>query len=114
MIRRPPRSTLFPYTTLFRSVGEGPNRQAVEKLAQKLGVANRCRFTGLCPHSDVLKELADSSVSVIPSRAEAFGFVALESMAVGLPVIASNTGGLAEVIRDGVDGFLVPPGDAQA
>jgi glycosyltransferase involved in cell wall biosynthesis len=95
-------------------VGEGPNRQAVEKLAQKLGVANRCRFTGLCPHSDVLKELADSSVSVIPSRAEAFGFVALESMAVGLPVIASNTGGLAEVIRDGVDGFLVPPGDAQA
>jgi glycosyltransferase involved in cell wall biosynthesis len=95
-------------------VGEGPTRQTVEQLAQKLGVANRCRFPGSYPHSDVLKEMADSAVSVIPSRTEAFGLVGPESMAVGLPVIASKTGGLAEVIRDGVDGFLVPPRDAEA
>jgi len=40
--------------------------------------------------------------------------VALESMAIGLPVIASNTGGLAETVRDGIDGFLVPPAQAEA
>jgi glycosyltransferase involved in cell wall biosynthesis len=95
-------------------VGDGPERQRVQQLAEKLGVAGRCRFVGVRPHSSVLGELAASSISVVPSQSEALGFAAVESMAVGLPVIASRTGGLAEMIRDGIDGFLVPPGDAHA
>jgi L-malate glycosyltransferase len=51
---------------------------------------------------------------IMPSRSEAWGLAALEAMAQGVPVIASNTGGLAEIIQDGVNGRLVPSGDAQA
>jgi glycosyltransferase involved in cell wall biosynthesis len=94
-------------------IGDGPNRLAVEGLAADLGVANRCTFIGNRPHQTALEEMATAAISVVPSRVEAFGFVGLESMAVGLPVIASKTGGLAEVIRDQIDGFLVPPGDAK-
>ena len=94
-------------------IGDGPTRPAVEKLAVDLGIAGRCTFLGACDHRKVLAEMTSAAVSVVPSRAEAFGFVGLESMALGLPVVASKTGGLAEVIRDQVDGFLVPPGDAQ-
>jgi glycosyltransferase involved in cell wall biosynthesis len=95
-------------------VGEGPERAAVEQFAQKLGVANRCCFTGLCPHGEVLNKMANSNICVVPSLAEAYGFVALEAMAAGLPVIASHAGGLTEIVRDGIDGFLVPPGDSAA
>ncbi len=58
--------------------------------------------------------MASSWVVVVPSRAEALGAVNMESLAVGTPVVASDTGGIGEVIRDGVDGFLVAPEDAAA
>jgi len=95
-------------------VGDGPEKSAVEKLAQELGVANRCGFAGVCSHGEVLNQMRNSAISVVPSLVEAYGYVALESMAIGLPVIASNTGGLAETVRDGIDGFLVPPAQAEA
>jgi D-inositol-3-phosphate glycosyltransferase len=58
--------------------------------------------------------MAEASVTAVPSRDEAFGLVALESIAVGTPVVASRVGGLAEIVRDGIDGFLVPPDDPKA
>ncbi|MBD5786534.1 glycosyltransferase family 4 protein [Cellulosimicrobium terreum] len=58
--------------------------------------------------------LGEADVVVVPSRVEPFGNVAVEAMLAGRPVVASRTQGLAEVVRDGVDGVLVPPGDPDA
>jgi glycosyltransferase involved in cell wall biosynthesis len=58
--------------------------------------------------------MAESALTVVPSRSEAFGLVVIESMAVGTPAVASAVGGIPEIIRDGVDGFLVPPDDPAA
>lgn len=95
-------------------VGGGPSQAAYQKLATELGIAERCQFIGGVPHEEVFKRMAASAVTVVPSRSEAFGWVNTESMAVGTPVIASAVGGIVEIIRDGVDGFLVPPDDADA
>lgn len=95
-------------------IGDGPSRPSIERSAAESRIANRCLFLGDCPHEAVLGEMSLAALNVVPSLAEAFGFVGVESMALGLPVIASRTGGLAEIIRDAIDGFLVTPGDATA
>jgi len=101
---------LYPDTKL-EFIGDGSSRAECEKLADQLGVAKNCAFAGSLPHAKVLPGMAGAWATVVPSRSEAFGLVNIESMAVGVPVIGSNTGGIAEVIRDGEDGFLFPPGD---
>jgi glycosyltransferase involved in cell wall biosynthesis len=58
--------------------------------------------------------MAAADVVVVPSRDEAFGIVNVESLAVGTPVVASRVGGISEIVRDGRDGFLVPPDDPAA
>jgi glycosyltransferase involved in cell wall biosynthesis len=92
-------------------IGDGPERIPCEKLAVQLGVSKNCVFAGSLPHPKVLSKMAGMWATVVPSRNEAFGLVNIESMSVGVPVIGSNTGGIAEIVRDGVDGFLFPPGD---
>lgn len=92
-------------------IGEGKRRETCAKLAAALGVAKHCSFSGRLPHRDVLRQMAVARATVVPSWAEAFGLVCIESMAVGVPVIGSRTGGIAEVVRDGIDGLLFPPGD---
>ncbi|MFZ5447023.1 MAG: glycosyltransferase family 4 protein [Thermodesulfobacteriota bacterium] len=83
------------------------------ELIERYELINNCSFVGQVSHKDVLKRMASSYVTIVPSRSEAFGLVNIESMAVGTPVVASNVGGIPEIIRDGVDGFLVPPGDPE-
>lgn len=95
-------------------IGDGQDRDACEKLACRLGVSKNCVFAGHLPHPQVLSRMAGMWATIVPSRNEAFGLVAIESMAVGVPVIGANTGGIAEIVRDGVDGFLFPPGDHKA
>jgi glycosyltransferase involved in cell wall biosynthesis len=92
-------------------VGDGPSKAYYLKLVQDLGVEDKCIFIGSLDHETVLKKMASSIATVVPSRSEAFGHVNIESLAVGTPVIGSNVGGIVEIIRDGVDGFLVPPED---
>lgn len=92
-------------------VGDGSARGDYEKLAHELGVASRCIFRGILPHSEVLEKMAAAWATIVPSRAEAFGLVNIESMAVGTPVLGSRTGGIAEIVRDCLDGFLFTPGD---
>jgi len=58
--------------------------------------------------------MSGARATIVPSKAEAFGLVTIESMSVGTPVIGSNTGGIAEVVRDGIDGLLFRPGDHEA
>ena len=92
-------------------IGDGPSKADCEELASQLGVARNCVFSGLLPHPKVLSGMARAWATVVPSGNEAFGLVNIESMAVGVPVIGSDTGGIAEIIRDGEDGFLFPSGD---
>jgi glycosyltransferase involved in cell wall biosynthesis len=95
-------------------LGEGPCREVYTRLARELGVADRCLFRGAVPLDEVHRTMRSAAVTLVPSLTEAFGLVNIESMAVGTPVIASRTGGVSEVVRDGEDGLLVPPGDPRA
>jgi glycosyltransferase involved in cell wall biosynthesis len=93
--------------------GEDAYERELRELARELGIADIVEFTGFVEH--VEDELAKLDVlvhaSVVP---EPFGQVVVEGMAAGLPVVATAAGGPAEVITDGVDGLLVPPGDVAA
>jgi glycosyltransferase involved in cell wall biosynthesis len=93
-------------------VGEGSQRAALEALAADLGVADRVVFTGR--RDDVPAVTAALDVAVLPSYREALGLTVLEAMALSRPVVASNVGGIPEMIEDGVTGLLVPPRDAGA
>jgi glycosyltransferase involved in cell wall biosynthesis len=75
---------------------------------------HHCSFAGQVEHAEVLKKMSTAVATVVPSRQEAFGLVNIESMAVGTPVVASAVGGIPEIIRDGLDGFLVPPESPEA
>jgi glycogen(starch) synthase len=75
-------------------------------------VADRVRFVGELPREQALAIVARGAVAVFPSHWESFGYVALEAMALGVPVVATRAGGLAELVEDGRTGLLVPPRDA--
>ena len=93
-------------------VGDGPDRPEAEAYARQQGFAQDVRFTG--KQLDIGSVLACSDVFLLPSATESFGLAALEAMAHRVPVVASRVGGLPEVIRHGVDGFLEPLGDVEA
>jgi glycosyltransferase involved in cell wall biosynthesis len=93
-------------------VGEGSRRDALEAQARELRIAHRVVFTGR--RDDVPAVTAALDVAVLPSYREAQGMVILEAMALSRPVVASNVGGIPEMIQDGVTGLLVPPHDAEA
>jgi glycosyltransferase involved in cell wall biosynthesis len=93
-------------------VGEGSRREELEALARTLRIAHRVVFTGR--RDDVPAVTAALDVAVLPSYREAQGLSVLEAMALSRPVVASNVGGIPEMITDGVTGLLVPPHDAAA
>ncbi len=93
-------------------VGDGPDRPEAEAYARQHGFAEEVRFTG--KQLDIGSVLACSDVFLLPSCTESFGLAALEAMASKVPVVASRVGGLPEVVRHGVDGFLEPLGDVEA
>jgi glycosyltransferase involved in cell wall biosynthesis len=90
-------------------VGDGPTRAALEDEALRLGLRNRVEFLG--HRQDVAEILAAVHVFALPTRWEGFPLSILEAMRAGLPVIASDVGGVAEAVVDGTTGFLVPSGD---
>lgn len=90
-------------------VGDGPTRVQVEQAARKLDLANRIQFLG--QRSDIHELLATADIFVLPSKWEGLPLSILEAMRAGLPVIATDTGGVAEAVTDGVTGYLTPPGD---
>lgn len=92
-------------------VGDGPDRQRLEALA---AASSRVHLTGFVPHDRVPAVLGHADVFVLPSRYEELGSVLLEAMHAGLPIVASDTGGIPDVVTDGASGLLVPPGDPAA
>jgi L-malate glycosyltransferase len=95
-------------------VGDGSLRPRLEKLVVELRVADRVDFIGRMPPQTIPTHLQKMHILVNPSLQESFGVSVLEAQACEIPVIASNTGGLPEVMRDGVTGFLVPPENVHA
>jgi len=93
-------------------VGDGPLQAETEALAASLGIASRITFAGF--RADVASRLAEAQLFVLATKWEGFPRSILEAMRAGLPVIASNVGGVRESVRDGETGFLVPQGDVDA
>jgi len=93
-------------------VGDGPERLDAEREARELGVSEDVRFLGRL--DTVAPILAATDLFLLPSQTESFGLAALEAMACGSPVLASRIGGLPEVVTDGVNGILEPPGSVEA
>jgi glycosyltransferase involved in cell wall biosynthesis/peptidoglycan/xylan/chitin deacetylase (PgdA/CDA1 family) len=90
-------------------VGGGTTLEANQALARELGIADRLRFTGRLPNA--LSYIRAADVGVLPSRREGLPIVALETLALGRPLIATAVGGTPTVVRDGETGWLVPPED---
>jgi glycosyltransferase involved in cell wall biosynthesis len=91
-------------------VGDGPTRPQVEQAVKRMGLTDRIEFLGL--RDDIGQLMANADVFVLPSKWEGLPLSILEAMRAGLPVIATNTGGVAEAVTDGVTGYLTAPGDA--
>lgn len=93
-------------------VGEGPERADIMRLVRERGLEEKVSFLG--KQEDVLPVLSMADLLLLPSENESFGLVVLEAMACGVPSVASDAGGLPEVIRHGETGFLAPVGDVAA
>ncbi|MCH2489086.1 MAG: N-acetyl-alpha-D-glucosaminyl L-malate synthase BshA [Flavobacteriales bacterium] len=92
-------------------VGEGPDREKAENLCRSKGIQKKVVFLG--NSNEIDKILCFSDLFLLPSEKESFGLAALEAMSNGVPVISSNTGGLPEVNKEGVSGYLSDVGDVE-
>lgn len=101
----------FPRLSLV-SVGVGTENGSLGALAEALSVADQVHFLGFVPNARAYLLAAD--IVVMPSLKEGFPFALLEAGMAALPVVASRTGGIPEIIRDGLTGALVPPGNVSA
>jgi glycosyltransferase involved in cell wall biosynthesis len=93
-------------------VGDGPDRDHVEQRASELGIVRHCLFLGY--QEDVSGWYRAFDAMILPSANEGTPVVAIEALAAGCPVVATSVGGVPDVVREGVDGFLVPMGDTEA
>jgi len=95
------------------AIGGGPERDRLEKLVSRLGLAGAVIFTGACRWEDTIRYLSIMDLTVVPSFSEGFGLAASEAMACSKPVVSTGVGGLAEVVADGKTGSVFHAGDEQ-
>jgi N-acetyl-alpha-D-glucosaminyl L-malate synthase BshA len=93
-------------------VGDGPDRVAAETESRALGIDRHVHFLGKI--DAVAPLLAGADLFLLPSQSESFGLSALEALASGVPVVGTKTGGLVEVVKEGITGALCEPGDVDA
>lgn len=98
----------------LRIVGTGPFETELRDMVKAYGLEDRVRFLGFVPNEELPDHYRRSDIFVLPSETESFGLVFAEAMSCGLPIAASNVGGIPETVRDGIDGLLCPPGDPLA
>lgn len=95
-------------------IGSGQQRPMLENLVKELGVADAVRFLGQIPNDQVFAEMEQASYFVMASKPEGFGIVYLEAMAAGCVVTGTQGEGIADILRHGENGFLVPADDPAA
>lgn len=95
--------------------GDGPERAAINELIAELGLKDRVAMLGFLSNEEVMQIFRDAWVVAVPSIwEEPFGHVAIEAMMNGVALVATGSGGLGDIVRDGETGFLVPPADWNA
>jgi glycosyltransferase involved in cell wall biosynthesis len=94
--------------------GEGPSRGALRALTTEMGLDSEVSFTGPLSREEIAVRCRESDLFVLTPHEEAFGNVFAEALASGLPVIGSNIGAIPDLVENGVNGILVPPGDSAA
>lgn len=94
--------------------GVGVEKDRIESDINDLGLAGKISFWGFIPHREVAGRYLDYDIMIMPSRSESFGVAAVEASAVGLPVVASNVGGIPEVVLHEQTGILVPSDDPKS
>lgn len=102
------------YDVELRLGGDGPTKEYLKTLAEAVGLSEQVHFLGYLNEDEVIRELRGSDLFVLPSFVEGLPVSAMEAMAVGLPVIATNIAGTSELVEDGKTGILVRPSDPQA
>ena len=102
----------IPFT--YTLIAEGKTPASIIYHIHQAGVSDNVRIVNGLPHPQVLKEIENNDVLLLPSVEEGIANVTLEAMAVGTPVITTDVGGMREVIENKVSGFIVPPRDIQS
>lgn len=95
-------------------VGDGALRETLMAEAEALGLSSVVRFKGAVPHAEVPEWIGCADVLCLPSMSEGMPNVVIEALSSGVPVVASMVGGIPDVVKDGVNGFLVPPAECDA
>jgi len=95
-------------------VGDGPQRAEIKATIRTLGLAGRVTITGWATSEQVRRYINSARALVLPSFYEGLPVAAMEALALGRPVIATYVGGVPELVRDGLNGWLVPPGSVSA
>ncbi len=93
-------------------IGTGPDEEKLKRIAEDDALTDNVIFKGR--RENVLHELSETDIFVLPSLSEGMSNVLLEAMSCALPVVATGVGGALDMIRHGINGMLVPPGDAEA
>lgn len=102
-----------PSTMLF-IIGDGPDKAELREKAKRLGLDKCMCWFGALPQEEVFRLYSMMDVFVMPSLYEGFGLCAAEALSAGKAVVASNVEGLSEIVQEGINGLLVPPGDKEA
>ncbi len=91
---------------IFVMIGDGPLKQKLEKMVEEKGLSGNFYFTGKIPRERVLGYLEQADIFALPSIDEAFGISILEAISKNVPVVAMNHGGVSDIIKNGVSGYL--------
>ncbi|MBD2778373.1 glycosyltransferase family 4 protein [Iningainema tapete] len=96
---------------LLTVVGDGPDREKLEQMTTDLGLSNNVKYVGYKSQAEVRDYFQQTDIFVMSSFAEGIPVVLMEAMAAGVPVVATQIAGVSELVENGVNGYLVPPGD---